>query len=473
MLEASTAKTALELELGKLETEQLLSFSEWLKLFVPAAAKQDINVLNLILLSTRLARKSIILNRLLKSKKLHELGENSESARDMTWLCSLLHDHTDKLVQILNQCDQNTWSRIGNLLEEATLHERCLNLPLDLIVEAGEDDAADKAAQTPLEPIKRAIRYFKQIILINSSVQGETSTAVPSKKNLGDCRWLKRFIFRLEALSLYTTIDPNSSVNLDESAGSVTSDESEKFQKLVRSIKRKMPPPEGNATCIDLSIPNFEELESCLEKLISDCEVICPVNLSEISELLRNLVEQLQYGKLDIHEEKSLDSQNQTAGASALAIKNKSNIPDRAAYFHSQYDTSDGPNSKNKNKQVLSLSTELDLYKKEIKKLKEESEVQSVKIALLESEKNQNKKNTSNKEREWDGLKAKIDEEHRKAMAEKDKALDMLQAEVEKLEMQKMKKGSLASMGTAGLGVPGKSSLGYGWLLIFSFFSKI
>lgn len=416
MLEASTAKTALELELGKLETEQLESFSEWLKLFMPSTAEQDINVLNLILLSSRLARKSIILNRLLKSKNL---GEKSESARDMIFYCSLLHDLCDKMVEILNNCDQSTWLRIGKLFIEAIIHERCLNLPLELIVEAGEDDAADKASQAPLDPIKKAIRYFRQVIAVNEShVEAETSQA----EEVGDCRWLKRYVFKLESLALYIKSEGE---NPNESISNLEDPNINAFVKVVRSLKRKMPPPEGNATCVDLKIPNYKNFETHFNQLVNDCDVIVtPVlnfhneNLLNLINLLKSLVEDLSLGKYDLHEN----------------VTQKSKISERAEYFHK---TTYQESNSTEQKLMTNLEVEIDLIKKENKKLKESAELDKVKIEMLESQKNLNKKHQDSSEKENLGKLEKQKEDFRLALAEKDKALDVLQGEVERLEKER------------------------------------
>jgi len=428
LLESTTAKTALELELRKLETEQLESFSEWLKLFVPNAAQTDVNVLNLILLSNRLSRKSKILTRLLKTKNV----QKTEIGRDMIWLCSLLSNVCNILDQLLNECDQSTWIKFGNLLNEALPHERCLNLPLELIIDVSKQDAAEKASQAPLEPIRRAIRYFSQVLQVNEK----------NFKINGNSRWLKRFLTRCEALSLYPIENgSDESINVTLNASIDSQNEySDVFQKYIRSIKRKMPAPEGSATCADLNIQNFENYEEILHEVITDTEVVQPLNLTNLIDALKTLNETLQSGVCDVSEKS----------------QKPSNITERATHFHENYEL-----NHKKSGEVGVLQKDLLNQKLLIKSLESDQELKKVKIDLLESQQQKSKMNAGVNERELMEKIEVLEAKYKKDLVEKDKALDMLHAEVEKLESGKVKSGMLKGRSSLGvnLGISGISDL--------------
>ena len=96
-----------------------------------------------------------------------------------------------------------------------------------------------------------------------------------------------------------------------------------------------------------------------------------------------------------------------------------------------------------------------------IKSLESDQELKKVKIDLLESQQQKSKMNAGVNERELMEKIEVLEAKYKKDLVEKDKALDMLHAEVEKLESGKVKSGMLKGRTSLGvnLGISGISDL--------------
>jgi len=342
------------------------------------------------------------LTNLLKSKSV----DKTEEGKQMIWLCACLYSSSTRLAQLLHDCDQNTWLNFSSIFSEAAPHERCLNLPIDLIVQVFETNLVEKASQAPLEPIRRAIRYFDQLLNINAK----------SEKVVGNTTWLRRFLMKCEAISLFET----EKVDLDASSGSNTTPE-DVFMKNIRSIKRKMPHPDGNATCVDLSVPNFGEFDSALDKLTNDTELKLPINLSELISLSQNLSASLQLGHHDIYEKET----------------KASNIIERANYFHQKFEENSVST-----RQVAQQEAIITEYKQKISSLQEALEIEKVKSDMLKNQQTISLKQASTQEKELANRLRELEIQYQRDIKEKDKTLDSMQDEVEKLEKERQRNKS-------------------------------
>lgn len=245
---------------------------------------------------------------------------------------------------------------------------------------------------------------------------------------------------RCEALSLYPVENGSEeSVNVTLNASIDSQNEySDVFQKYIRSIKRKMPAPEGSATCADLSIQNFEKYEEILDEVITDTEVAQPLNLTNLIDALKTLNESLQSGVCDVSEKS----------------QKPSNITQRATHFHENYEL-----NHKKTGEVGVLQKDLLNQKLLIKSLESDQELKKVKIDLLESQQQKSKMNAGANERELMEKIEVLEAKYKKDLVEKDKALDMLHAEVEKLESGKVKSGMLKGRTSLGVNLGGNSGI--------------
>merc|ERR1711970_1083558 len=148
-----------------------------------------------------------------------------------------------------------------------------------------------------------------------------------------------------------------------------------------------------------------------MDNVVSEIDPICPVNLSELTEMLKGLMEMLSMGKLDVHERSPVESDN---------------IKQRAINFHENLEVNSG-----KTQEVVKLNNSIEDYKQKIKSLEEARELNTVKIELLESQQNSQRKTASSQERDLMDRLESLEGKYKRDLTEKEKALDMLQAEVE------------------------------------------
>ncbi|CAL8274121.1 unnamed protein product [Merluccius merluccius] len=173
---------AIEMELRKMEVSQASRQVSLLTSFMPESFLRhggDHDCILVLLLIPRLICKAELVGRqALEKFDLNEgglertglrgtVGEQLSFAAGLVYSLSLLQATLHKYQQALGQCSVEVYKRIGSLYPEMSVHERSLDVLIDLL----HKDQLDETVN--VEALTRAIKYYQHLYSIHLMDQSE------------------------------------------------------------------------------------------------------------------------------------------------------------------------------------------------------------------------------------------------------------------------------------------------------------
>ncbi|XP_060720180.1 dynactin subunit 1a isoform X2 [Tachysurus vachellii] len=176
---------AIEMELRKMEVQQANRQVSLLTSFMPDSFLRhggDHDCILVLLLIPRLICKAELISKQAEEKfELNEnitersglrgsAGEQLSFASGIVYSLTMLQATLHKYEQALNQCSVDVFKRMGTLHSEMSVHERSL----DLLIELLHKDQLDETVQ--VEPLTKAIKYYQHLYSIHLADQPEDCT---------------------------------------------------------------------------------------------------------------------------------------------------------------------------------------------------------------------------------------------------------------------------------------------------------
>ncbi|XP_034714117.1 dynactin subunit 1 isoform X2 [Etheostoma cragini] len=176
---------AIEMELRKMEVSQANRHVSLLTSFMPESFLRhggDHDCILVLLLIPRLICKAELISKQAQEKfDLNEncveraglrgaVGEQLSFAGGLVYSLSLLQATLHKYEQALAQCSVDVYKKIGSLYPEMSVHERSLDVLIDLL----HKDQLDETVN--VEPLTKAIKYYQHLYSIHLADQDEDCT---------------------------------------------------------------------------------------------------------------------------------------------------------------------------------------------------------------------------------------------------------------------------------------------------------
>ncbi|XP_032366938.1 dynactin subunit 1 isoform X7 [Etheostoma spectabile] len=176
---------AIEMELRKMEVSQANRHVSLLTSFMPESFLRhggDHDCILVLLLIPRLICKAELISKQAQEKfDLNEncveraglrgaVGEQLSFAGGLVYSLSLLQTTLHKYEQALTQCSVDVYKKIGSLYPEMSVHERSLDVLIDLL----HKDQLDETVN--VEPLTKAIKYYQHLYSIHLADQNEDCT---------------------------------------------------------------------------------------------------------------------------------------------------------------------------------------------------------------------------------------------------------------------------------------------------------
>ncbi|KAB5581891.1 hypothetical protein PHYPO_G00180780 [Pangasianodon hypophthalmus] len=176
---------AIEMELRKMEVAQANRQVALLTSFMPDSFLRhggDHDGILVLLLIPRLICKAELISKQAQEKfDLTEncsqrpgmrgaVGEQLSFAAGLIYSLSLLQATLHKYEYALNQCNVEVYKRVGSLYSEMCVHERSLDILIDLL----HKDQLDETVN--VEPLTKAIKYYQHLYSIHLAEEAENCT---------------------------------------------------------------------------------------------------------------------------------------------------------------------------------------------------------------------------------------------------------------------------------------------------------
>ncbi|XP_069779442.1 dynactin subunit 1-like isoform X2 [Narcine bancroftii] len=183
--ETKAQAKAIEMELRKMEVQQANRHVSLLTSFMPDSFLRpggDHDCLLVLLLIPRLVCKAELIS--VQAQERFELnedysqrpglrgpvGEQMSFGAGLVYSLTLLQATLHKYEQALGQCSVEVYKRIGGLYAEMSVHERAL----DVLIELLHRDQLDETVN--VEPLTKAIKYYQHLYSIHLLEQNEDCT---------------------------------------------------------------------------------------------------------------------------------------------------------------------------------------------------------------------------------------------------------------------------------------------------------
>ncbi|XP_073506722.1 dynactin subunit 1 isoform X9 [Phyllobates terribilis] len=298
---------AIEMELRKMEVNQANRHVSLLTSFMPDSFLRhggDHDCILVLLLIPRLICKAELISKQAQEKfELSEaneertgmrgaVGEQMSFAAGLVYSLSLLQATLHKYEQALSKCSAEVYKKVGMLYPEMSVHERSL----DLLIELLHKDQLDETVN--VEPLTKAIKYYQHLYSIHLADQPEDCTMqlsdhIKFTQSALDCMGVE--VRRLRAFLHLGQESSDFSVLLKDLETSCSD-----IRQFCKKIRRRMPGTEAAGIPAALSFgPQVSEtLLDCRKHLkcvvavfqevaAAGAQMIAPLGESEGLQALR------------------------------------------------------------------------------------------------------------------------------------------------------------------------------------------